>query len=205
MSTRTKLDESTLEPAWEVARLFPAQGTWSVDDYLELSEQHNKLIEFTDGAIEILPMPTTSHQLMVVYLYKLIEEYLVGRGGMVLLAPLRLRLSSGKFREPDLVYLAAEHLDRARNLYWEGADLVMEVVSEGGRERDLDQKPKDYAESGIPEYWIVDPLLEQITVLTLSEGTYLTHGTFGRGELATSALLPGFTADVSAVFDRQLA
>jgi Uma2 family endonuclease len=53
----------------------------------------------------------------------------------------------------------------------------------------------------IPEYWIVNPLDETITVLTLAGDAYAEHGVFRRGETATSALLDGFAAPVDAVFD----
>ena len=59
----------------------------------------------------------------------------------------------------------------------------------------------DYAEAGIPEYWIVNPLDETITVLALRDGTYAEHGVFRRGQRATSALLPTFAVSVSEVFD----
>ena len=68
-------------------------------------------------------------------------------------------------------------------------------------ERDLVEKRADYAEGGIPEYWIVDPRDDTITVLTLKGDEYDEHGVFRRGETATSPLLEGFTADVAAVFD----
>jgi Uma2 family endonuclease len=82
-----------------------------------------------------------------------------------------------------------------------GADLVLKVVSHDKPERDLDEKRSDYAEGGIPEYWIVNPLDETITILRLSDAAYVEHGTFGRGALATSALLEGFAVGVDAVFD----
>src|SRR5512137_1933658 len=91
------------EPAWEIARLFPAQGLWSEEDYLALKT--NRLVEYSAGRIEVLPMPTDEHQSIVAYLYGLLAELARTLGGKVLFAPLRLRLKSGKFREPDLVLL----------------------------------------------------------------------------------------------------
>ena len=85
--------------------------------------------------------------------------------------------------------------------YWLGADLVVEVVSPNDPDRDLIEKRADYAEGGIPEYWIVDPRGETITVLALAGETYVERGVFGRGGTAASLLLDGFAADVSAVFD----
>lgn len=75
------------------------------------------------------------------------------------------------------------------------------MVSPDDPERDTVAKVTDYAEAGISEYWIVDPEAEMITVLALQGAGYATHGVFQRAEVATSALLAGFTADVSAVLD----
>jgi Uma2 family endonuclease len=77
----------------------------------------------------------------------------------------------------------------------------MEIVSADDLERDIVVKRADYAEGGIPEYWIVNPLDETITVLRLEGEQYVEHGVFQRGEIATSALLEGFSVDVKAVFD----
>ena len=120
--------------------------------------------------------------------------------GEVLFTGVRVRLWPGKFREPDVLFMHAEHAARITDEYWEGADLVMEVVSSGDedRRRDLKTKREEYAQAGIPEYWIVDPELGQITVLTLDGQTYVVHGEFKRGEQATSKLLPGFAVDVTA-------
>jgi len=120
---------------------------------------------------------------------------------MVLFAPLPVRLWAGKFREPDILYLRP---GRVRDLHGqpEGADLVMEVVSEGAenRDRDLNIKRQEYAAAGIPEYWIVDPQEQRITVLVLDGQSYRVHGEFGPGTQANSVLLPGFAVAVEAVF-----
>jgi Uma2 family endonuclease len=118
----------------------------------------------------------------------------------VLFAPLRVRLPGGTFREPDVVFMLAQHAERMGEDYWDGADLVMEVVSEENRQHDLVTKRSDYAEARIPEYWIIDPAQERITVLRLAGNRYETHGEFAPGDRAGSALLAEFEADVSAVF-----
>ncbi len=50
------------EPVWEIAYLFPPQGSWSAEQYLALGT--NRLIEFDHGSLEVLPMPTLAHQLI---------------------------------------------------------------------------------------------------------------------------------------------
>ena len=66
---------------------------------------------------------------------------------------------------------------------------------------DLVETRLDYAEAGIPEYWIADPRDESITVLALREDAYVEHGACVRGDTATSPLLDGLAVDVAAVFD----
>lgn len=187
------------EPAWEVALLFPRQGDWSVEDYLNL--QTNRLVEFSAGRIEVLPMPSDKHQSIVALLYTLFLAYAQRIGGKVLFAPLRLRLWDNKIREPDLVFLADANDPRRQPEFWTGADLIVEVISPDDPNRDLITKRHEYARAGIPEYWIVDPRQETITVLALDGDAYAEHGPFQRAETATSITHPDLTVAVSTVFD----
>ena len=181
--------------------LLPSQGSWSDDAYLWLTDHGNRLVELTDGHIQEVPMPTSTHQAVLLCLYDLFRAWLRPRGGVVMVAALRMRIREGKFREPDLLMLRDRSDPRYQDRYWLGADLVVEVVSPDDPDRDLVEKRADYAEGGIPEYWIADPQDETITVLALEGEAYAEHGVFGRGEAAASPLFEGFAADVSAVFD----
>ena len=199
MALPTATPDKTAELTCEVAQLFPAQGHWNEDEYLSLDTNH--LVEFSQGQLEVLPLPTFSHQRLVALLYRLLLGFIEERGlGVVMFAPLRIQLGHGKFREPDLVFMAAEHADRLGEQFWRGADLVMEIVSPDDPVRDKVTKRREYAQAGIPEYWIVDPANASITVLTLQEQEYALHGEFVAGEKALSVLLEGFKVDVADVF-----
>jgi Uma2 family endonuclease len=183
-----------------MALLYPPQGHWSETEYLAVTT--NRLIEFSDGFLEFLPMPLPFHQLIVRMLFRLLDAFVTTNAlGEAFFAPLRVHLWSGKYREPDIVFVRRE---RIRELLkpTEGADLAMEVVSGDAddRLRDLVTKRTEYAQAGIAEYWIVDPEEQRITVLTLDGDSYREHGVFRPGERATSVLLPGFGVDVMAVF-----
>ncbi|MBI4771504.1 MAG: Uma2 family endonuclease, partial [Chloroflexi bacterium] len=123
--TNTAL-HSEPEPTWEIAHLFPLQGAWGEDEYMEL--RPNRHVEFTDGVLEVLPMPKQSHQFLVLHLFESLEAFVKARNlGTVMLAPLRVRLWARTYREPDVVFMGAEHDERRGEDFWEGADLVMEV------------------------------------------------------------------------------
>jgi Uma2 family endonuclease len=165
-------------------------------------------VEFANGFLEVLPMSTMSHQELVAYLYGLLFAYVSRRDlGKVLFASLRVRLWPGRFREPDLVFMLKKHHRRMGEAFWDRADLVMEVVSGDpeDRRRDLVTKRREYARARIPEYWIIDPQEETITVLRLAGRRYLVHGSFAKGSQATSRLLPGFTVDVRGAFAQAMA
>ena len=119
----------------------------------------------------------------------------------MLFAPLRLRIRDGKYREPDLLAMRDAQDARSGERFWTGADVVVEVVSADNPERDFVDKRRDYAEAAIPEYWIVDPRTETITVLELAADEYAEQATYRRGELAVSLAIPGLGVKVYDVFD----
>jgi Uma2 family endonuclease len=99
------------------------------------------------------------------------------------------------------MFLHKDHFDARHNRAWEGADLVMEVVSEDpkDRERDYEDKLHAYAEAKVAEYWIVDYQRQVVVVHRLDGERYAVHGEFKRGQQATSVLLEGFAIDVAAL------
>ena len=181
--------------------VLPSQGAWSDEEYLWLTDRCNRLIELTDGHVQELPTPTFTHQAVLAFLYRLFHAYLEPRGGVVMFSALRMRIREGKYREPDLLLLRDRSDARCQDRYWLGADLVVEVVSPDDPDRDVVEKRADYAEARIPEYWIADPRDRTITVLALEGDAYVENGVYAAGDTASSRLLDGFAADVTAVFD----
>lgn len=105
-------------------------------------------------------------------------------------------------RNPDLMVLTAE-LDQLLTQKKQSLItpemppplLVVEVVSPGepgtdNYDRDYVEKPREYAERGIPEYWIIDPYQHQITVLKLEKGIYIEVGVFRTDEAIVSPEFP---------------
>jgi Uma2 family endonuclease len=189
------------EPAWEIAMLFPAQGDWCEEAYLALDTNHR--VELANGFIEVHPMPSMLHQLIAGFLYRWLEDFIrQHRLGLVLYAPFPVRMLPSTYREPDVVFLKQDRIPGRTARSVVGADLVIEVVSEGteNRKRDLETKPAEYAAAGISEYWIIDPELQTITVLALDGAAYRTRRVFRMGDTATSLLLPGLSVAVQDVF-----
>lgn len=199
MTVLDRLHEKRGEPAWEIARLFPVQGEWTVEEYLAL--ETNQLVEFSNGFVAVLPTPSPSHQRIALFLYRILWAFITERRlGEILVAPLPVELWSKKFREPDLVFVSTEKLAHQSAKSWRNVDLVVEVVSPDDPERDYRDKRNEYARAGIAEYWIVDPQQKLVTVLVLQDEVYQLHAELKPGMEVTSVLLAGFTLPVNDIF-----
>ena len=112
-----------------------------------------------DGRIIVHFTPKEVHQRIVGLLYFLLLAF-VGRRhlGRVIIAPYKMRPTpTGPIREPDVLFLAVDHLDRlTENVLHGPADLVVEVVSDDSPARDRADKFDEYQDGGVPEYLIID-------------------------------------------------
>ena len=107
--------------------------------------------------------------------------------------------SVGSERHPDLsVYLTDPPAGTQPWAEWI-PEIVIEIVSESSRRRDYVDKPSDYWQAGVGEYWIVDPQSRQVQVCRRAEGdwaiTVLRHE-----QPLTTERLPGFTLTPNGVF-----
>ena len=199
----SSFSEKEPEYAWELATLYPMQGDWSEEAYFDLTDGSNRRIEFTDGRLEFVEMPTLVHETLVQFLLFALHPYVKQRKlGDVFNAGIRLRIRPNKVRLPDIIFLHKDNFHARHNRVWHGADLVMEVVSDGpkDRKRDYEEKLSDYAEGGVSEYWIVDYEKRFVTVCQLEENSYVERGQYAPGQHASSVLLDGFSVDVTALF-----
>ena len=89
-----------------ILNLDSLQGLWTEEQYLRLTNGSNRLLEFTDGSIEVLPMPTKRHQVILRFLFLALYSFTEQHGGTVFFAPLRVQIREGKYREPICCYFA---------------------------------------------------------------------------------------------------
>ena len=194
-------------PTWLLRSMGePADGTPLTDaEYECLVTEFSA--ELVDGRLDYKPMPDDLHRAIVRHLNWALENCLRSDrpGAQLGGQDIRVLIRPGRRREPDLVVLLDENDPRRGRQFWTGADLCIEVVSPDHPDRDYVDKRADYAEIGVPEYWIVDPRPRTarnprgrtIRVLTL-EGEEYRETVFGDGDTAAGPLLDGFAVDVTA-------
>jgi Uma2 family endonuclease len=116
--------------------------------------------EWVDGEAIVFMPPNVKHQSVAGLLYWLIVGFAdLFDLGRVWAAPVEMRaLPDGSAREPDIIFVAKEHLDRLTDQRLVGpADLAIEVISDESAGRDRSDKFYEYEEAGIAEYWLFDP------------------------------------------------
>jgi Uma2 family endonuclease len=77
---------------------------------------------------------------------------------------------------------------------------VAEVISPDDPQRDRVTKMQEYAQAGIPEYWLLDPRTATLEVYALRHDEYALARRLRAGDELTSDQLPGFTLAVADVF-----
>src|SRR5712691_5468402 len=149
----------TSQPQASVAQPGQAQRLrMSYEEYLAWADE-NVHAEWVNGAVIVQMPPKIRHQRVVGFLMQLLGLFTqLSRLGEVLPAPTEMRaIPDGPAREPDVLFVAREHLERLTETRLSGpADLVVEVVSDDSVSRDRADKFYEYQSAGVQEYWIID-------------------------------------------------
>lgn len=191
---------TTVEEAAPAVRTPSAPLRMTFEEYLAFDYEH-ALTEWVNGEVIIFMSVTERHQRIAEFLAFIIRGFVRLRGlGRVIGAPYVMRaVPGGSGREPDVMFIAADHLDRLGRTYLEGpADLVIEVVSDDSVARDRDEKYAEYEEAGVREYWIIDPRpkRKRADFYVLNEQGRFQPVPLPADRRYHSTVLPGFWLDV---------
>ena len=128
------------------------------EEYLQWANE-DVHAEWVNGEVIVQMPPKDLHQRIANFLDRVIGLFVTIFGlGRLYTAPFEVKLwAEGPSREPDLLFVAKEHLDRITPERVVGApDLVVEIVSDDSVHRDRVDKFDQYEAAGVPEYWIID-------------------------------------------------
>ena len=203
---------STTAPPAAPAAALNADGRPAPAEPVSFEEFHDWLdedthAEWVDGRIIVTSPSNIVHQRLAGFLYRLLVAVVEKRQlGEVLSTPFLMRLPSRPSgREPDLLFIATEHLDRLQPTYLDGpADLVVGVVSPDSDARDRSEKFGEYEGAGIPEYWLIDPIRREALFYRLGEDGRYHLAPIGADGIYHSSVLPGLALRVAWLWQRPL-
>ncbi|MFB9276238.1 type II toxin-antitoxin system prevent-host-death family antitoxin [Cohnella cellulosilytica] len=178
------------------------------DEFQALSKDGSEeRYEYIDGEIYAMASPTTDHQTALMELAVIFHGWSQGKSCRPFVAPYDIqlrrieRLEQLNVVQPDLMIICdlEEHL--AEDGYYKGVPaLLVEILSESTRRKDLLRKADLYMRSGVKEYWIVNPFSKEIMIYRFADWEIAENVTFRLGETAKSYIFEGLLAELNRVF-----
>ncbi|MEH6944256.1 Uma2 family endonuclease, partial [Bacillus sp. JJ722] len=182
---------------------LPNEPFISYEEYLEMRDKSDELLEYIDGVVYMSPSPSVKHQRISMRLSVQLGSLLMGKECEVLAAPFDVVLSDEENNQkvviPDLsVICDPSGFDEQR--YVGVPKLIIEIVSPSNQAHDLVFKLNLYQKYNVQEYWIINPLQHYVMVYSLNEQKQYESLAFEKTGTITSKAIPGFTLDIDKIF-----
>ena len=149
---------------------LPEKQIYTESDYYALPEDVRA--ELIDGRIYYQAAPSRMHQRILSGLHATIYNYIRSKNGPceVYPAPFAVKLHEDRktIVEPDISIICDKN--KLTDKGCTGApDWIIEIISPGNSSHDYIRKLNLYADAGVREYWIVNPIKQTIFVYHLEE------------------------------------
>jgi Uma2 family endonuclease len=180
--------------------------TYSFEEYLAYDDGTDNKYELVNGELQLMPTASGFHALILHFIFKILEQEIdqLKQPWKVMPGTVGVRTAKKKSRIPDLVVLSESQCQEIRQMSTAVLEtpplLAVEIVSPGNADDDYRYKRSEYAVREIPEYWIIDPETEKISVLLLVSGFYEVTEFTGEQEI-TSLLFPELKLTSQQVFE----
>ena len=146
------------------------QGEYTIEDYYALPDERR--VELINGVFYDMAAPSVAHQAISTYISYQFFDYILKNNGecRVFYAPLDVQLNKDNktMVQPDILVICSREKDH-KKVIWGAPDLVIEILSDSTRGKDLVLKLNKYCEAGVREYWTVDPRNKEVIVFTFHE------------------------------------
>lgn len=178
----------------------------SYEEFIEIYEKSTLRMELINGEIYLLSSPSIGHQEILGRIYLILNQYFKDQKCRVFLAPFDVHFKKKDFNELDvmqpdvLVACDVENNISEKGKYMGTPTLVIEILSDSTRSKDMIDKLNTYRLSGVKEYWIVDPRQEQALVYRFNEFEIDRYKIFEKEDVAESLFFEGLSVDIADLF-----
>lgn len=175
----------------------------SYEEFIKLTEESENRYEYIDGEVYLLASPSYNHQRIIMEISNIMYNWFKGRKCEPLTAPFDVTLlkeDNKNVVQPDILVICdTENIDE-KGRYRGIPSLVLEVLSETTRHKDMLKKLDLYINSGISEYWIVNPFSREIYVYCIENKAIEDYKVYKDNERAKSIMFEGFEIPLEQVF-----
>lgn len=182
-------------------------GNYTYADYLTWDME--EMVELIKGKVfkKAAAAPKRIHQWLAGNLHTELNLFLKGKKCQAYIAPFDVRLPV-KSKKDDKIYTVVQpdicvvcEMEKLDDRGCLGApDLVVEVLSPGNKQLELQHKYEVYEESGVKEYWLMDPEGQTVLIYTLIDGRYQTSRLMTTGDIVKSSVISEFELDLGIFF-----
>jgi prevent-host-death family protein len=178
----------------------------SFEEFLEISEKSTLRMEYINGEIYLLGSPSIGHQEILGRLYLIFTNYFKDSQCRTFLAPFDVHFRKPDTRDPDVIQpdlLVACDLKNnitEKGRYMGTPTLVVEILSDSSRNKDMIEKLNIYMLSGVREYWIADQKQENIMIYSFTDYAIDRYKLYEKGDIARSMAFEGLSADIDSLY-----
>jgi Uma2 family endonuclease len=172
------------------------------EDLLEMPDDRNRY-EIIDGQLQVTPAPTPDHQTVVLNLGSELNRHAKAHKlGRVYIAPCDVFFSDFNVVEPDIFFVSSARDSIIESRLIRGApNLVVEVLSPSTSRRDRLAKRQLYAEFGVDDYWLIDPIARTVEIHALQNSAYELIEVLGSTGRLRPRLFPDLEIRISEIWD----
>jgi len=174
---------------------------YTADDYAQLPE--SAPFQLIQGKLIFMAAPRINHQKISSKLNRLIGNYVELHSlGECLCAPTDVKFNEKNVVQPDLLYVSISRKHIINELNIGGApDFVVEILSPGNTQAEMDAKMHLYGKYEVVEYWIVKPNEERIEVYHNKQQEMVLQQEAGMEDTIKSVAIAGFELEVRRIFE----
>lgn len=177
------------------------------EEFIMLSDRSDNRYEYIDGEVYLLASPTYDHQNIIVEILNILYQWFKGKKCRPLTAPFDVTLIKNKNEDninvvqPDILVVCDTDKVNDRSRYKGVPSLVVEVLSETTKRKDLVKKLDLYINSGVNEYLIVNPFNKEVYLYSFKDYEIVDYKVFKGTEIVHSIFFDGLTLPLVQIFE----
>jgi prevent-host-death family protein len=184
--------------------LYNHRERMDYEAFLIMTEKSEQRFEYIDGEVYLMASPVYNHQIVVMEILVQFYNWFKGKKCRVLASPFDVTLVRGKENmnvvQPDVLVVCDPEKVNEAGIYKGIPSLVVEVLSPSTRSKDMLRKLDLYLQTGVREYWMVDPDKREVMLYCFDKMEIQDYQTVSGNGTIQSRAFPGLEICLGDMF-----